>query len=361
MKRVLFVLGAALLLATSVTAVATAGGEYPPPDPIKVFVCKYVGTPGVDEVLQTGDNPIDVSVNAIPDYHGVGSYFADAQGRSFVLGPEHKASEHVDEPSVSECPGYQPPPTDVCPNIDGNQSEVPAGMHKDEAGNCVPDEQQPIHVTAGVTFTEATCTTPPAFHLVKTIPGIRFYNVEGPDFVDGHPVPGGTYTFTAIVDEGYVVDGPSVFVHTFAATPTDCGGTTMVTGVATVICDRGAQLYRLSGTIDGQVADMVTPPTFPGDTKGIVNVTVTRGDTSFRTTVTLNGDCTTTSTTPSTVVTTAVTVPTTTTPATTTPATKPAAKPKAKPVRKPVAKKKTTAVKKKAKINKKPKKAPKTL
>ena len=27
----------------------------------KVFVCKYVGTPGVDERLQTGDNPISVS------------------------------------------------------------------------------------------------------------------------------------------------------------------------------------------------------------------------------------------------------------------------------------------------------------
>ena len=27
----------------------------------KVFVCKYVGKPGVDERLQTGDNPIDVS------------------------------------------------------------------------------------------------------------------------------------------------------------------------------------------------------------------------------------------------------------------------------------------------------------
>ena len=30
-----------------------------------------------------------------------------------------------------------PPPTDVCPNIDGNQAEVPEGMVKDEQGDCV--------------------------------------------------------------------------------------------------------------------------------------------------------------------------------------------------------------------------------
>jgi len=51
----------------------------------KVFVCKYVGTPGVDERLQTGQNPISVSVNSIKDFHGIGSFFNDAQGRSYVL------------------------------------------------------------------------------------------------------------------------------------------------------------------------------------------------------------------------------------------------------------------------------------
>ncbi len=33
--------------------------------------------------------------------------------------------------------GVTPPPVDVCPNIDGNQTEVPAGMVKDSSGNCV--------------------------------------------------------------------------------------------------------------------------------------------------------------------------------------------------------------------------------
>ena len=31
----------------------------------KVFVCKYVGTPGSGERLQTGDNPINPSINSI--------------------------------------------------------------------------------------------------------------------------------------------------------------------------------------------------------------------------------------------------------------------------------------------------------
>src|SRR5690242_8451498 len=52
----------------------------------KYFVCKYVGTPGDDERLQTGQNPISVSGNAIKeDPIIVGSFFADKQGRSYVL------------------------------------------------------------------------------------------------------------------------------------------------------------------------------------------------------------------------------------------------------------------------------------
>jgi hypothetical protein len=36
-----------------------------------------------------------------------------------------------------------PPPTDVCPNIDGIQTAIPAGMSKDSAGNCVTPQLQP--------------------------------------------------------------------------------------------------------------------------------------------------------------------------------------------------------------------------
>src|SRR5512135_1073434 len=66
----------------------------------KVYVCKYVGIPGIDERLQTGQNPIEVSVNTIPPPVVIGSYFPDAQGRSYVLG----FVPMVPEPDREDCP-----------------------------------------------------------------------------------------------------------------------------------------------------------------------------------------------------------------------------------------------------------------
>ena len=75
----------------------------------KVYVCKYVGTPGQNERLQTGGNPINVSVNAIQNFQGIGSYFNDQQGRSFVVAWD---SGDGQEPPVSMCPAPAP---DVIP------------------------------------------------------------------------------------------------------------------------------------------------------------------------------------------------------------------------------------------------------
>lgn len=71
----------------------------------------------------------------------------------------------------------------------------------------------------------------------------------------------------------------------------------VVTGAASVICDN--RVYVLRGTVDGQAADSVSPATLPGNTKGTIEVVVTRGDTSVRTTVAVNGDCAPTTTTTS--------------------------------------------------------------
>lgn len=118
MKRILIIV-AAVLAVTSMGATAAMGKDHGPAG--KVFVCKYVGTPGADERLQTGQNPISVSINAIKDYAGVGSYFNDAQGRSFVLAEDVGQPE----PDVSECPGYVPPTptceeTNTCPTEEHN-------------------------------------------------------------------------------------------------------------------------------------------------------------------------------------------------------------------------------------------------
>ena len=68
-------------------AVVPAGAD---PEANNWYVCKFVGPPGVDEVLQTGQNPIFVDENSIKAQTGkdtvsIGDEFADAQGRSVVV------------------------------------------------------------------------------------------------------------------------------------------------------------------------------------------------------------------------------------------------------------------------------------
>lgn len=83
----------------SATATATATATSTT-SPSKVYVCKYVGTPGVNETLQTGQNPIEVSVNAIPNGWSIGAFFSDQQGRSYVLATVPQSPE----PNASNCP-----------------------------------------------------------------------------------------------------------------------------------------------------------------------------------------------------------------------------------------------------------------
>ncbi|WP_062311293.1 hypothetical protein [Demequina rhizosphaerae] len=72
---------AALTMMMSSPAGATSGDTQPGNDGVhKVWVCKYSGTPYVDEVLKPGKNPIAVDGSAT-----VGTYFKDGQGQSFVL------------------------------------------------------------------------------------------------------------------------------------------------------------------------------------------------------------------------------------------------------------------------------------
>jgi hypothetical protein len=91
-----------LALASGIpTATADPGASHE-----KVFVCKYVGQPKVDERLQTGSNPIDVSTSSIKPFEGLGRYFADAQGQSYVLAWADKGTP---EPPVTDCPAPRGP------------------------------------------------------------------------------------------------------------------------------------------------------------------------------------------------------------------------------------------------------------
>jgi len=102
-----------ILAAATAIALAlgmAAGGATPAmaaaPDDTKVWVCKYSGTPGVNEQYKDGKNPIEVSVSTIDDTSdfdpvtGTG-YFPDSQGRSYSLG--YSTSFTVD-PTIEDCP-----------------------------------------------------------------------------------------------------------------------------------------------------------------------------------------------------------------------------------------------------------------
>ncbi len=95
-------------LSTEVSSAGKGGGDPGPKhtEPKKVFVCKYVGTPGVNERLQTGNNPISVSVNTLKGFPGTFPWaFPDAQGRSTAI----TYDTGQPEPSVSECPAPEKP------------------------------------------------------------------------------------------------------------------------------------------------------------------------------------------------------------------------------------------------------------
>jgi hypothetical protein len=127
-RRLLSISAAATIAAVGLVALSAPAHAAPPS---KVWVCKYVGTPGDNERLQSGQNPIEVSGNsADKDKDGeveVGDQFADAQGRSVVvqIGGE--------DPGVSICPGPEtlpppPKPGDGAPRTGGEGSDIPVGL-----------------------------------------------------------------------------------------------------------------------------------------------------------------------------------------------------------------------------------------
>ncbi|HEX4934449.1 MAG TPA: DUF11 domain-containing protein, partial [Gemmatimonadaceae bacterium] len=76
--------------------------------------------------------------------------------------------------AAGNCVTPPPPPTDVCPNIEGVQTVVPPGMIKDASGNCVTPPPPPVDVCPNIPGTQETvppgmikdasgnCVTPPS-------------------------------------------------------------------------------------------------------------------------------------------------------------------------------------------------------
>jgi hypothetical protein len=88
----------ALVMSSGVALMATAATADATQTPtLKDWVCKYVGTPGINERLKHGNEGLVwVSTSATQ-----GSYFADGANRSYVL---LKNAPHDPEPSASQCP-----------------------------------------------------------------------------------------------------------------------------------------------------------------------------------------------------------------------------------------------------------------
>lgn len=167
----------------------------------KVFVCKYVGTPGDDERLQGGGNPINVSINAIPAGASVGAFFADAQGRSFVL-----AFDTGQDESSLTCP----------PGDGGEDLEVMLAMPGllDLCGTENDRYQLPLS-SAGVTYTlgvdGSIVATIADGYVVLHVPSGWTANPDG--------------TFTYAFDEGDFTNVPCVPVpaqFNAPVTPPDC-------------------------------------------------------------------------------------------------------------------------------------------
>lgn len=142
-KRIMLILAIAAtvvasLFASDVTPQAQATQNNPPPTlegpngEHKVVVCKYVGTPGVNETLQTGQNPIVV------DYHALGAGFTgnfpfafnDAQGQSIAV--QWTNDQHFSD-------------IGVCPPPDGPELDCSGDTNPDNNGpngDCTPGEPQ---------------------------------------------------------------------------------------------------------------------------------------------------------------------------------------------------------------------------
>ena len=95
----------------------------------KVTLCHAAGRDGTTQFVT-----LTISYNAA--FGQAGHFYEDGTPRA----------GHEDD-YLGPC--NPPPPTDVCPNIAGNQADVPAGMIKNEQGNCVTPT------------TPTTPTTPP--------------------------------------------------------------------------------------------------------------------------------------------------------------------------------------------------------
>lgn len=228
MRRIISLMGllalvAAGLVTTAGAASAGGGGQ------THVFVCKYVGKPGVDERLKDGKQPIYVAIDAT-----AGTWFNDAQGRSYVLAVADETNTGRGQTYTGDltCPTGQPAPQVLTSEIGKRDCEgvfkqvttvtTPYVLNSD--GQWVLDPKNAVTVVSDWIFVRAltpqerldlecplivvtpqtpdvaapTCTADGTLVLPTGPVGVHY------DVKPAYDGPG-QYTITAVADPGYVL------------------------------------------------------------------------------------------------------------------------------------------------------------
>jgi len=216
----------------------TARATQPDDEPHKVFVCKYVSTPGEDERLQTGDNPISVDISSLvgPEVEvNIGDSFQDAQIRSVVIAFDIGQPE----PGVDECPQ----PTTTTTTTAGSTT-TSTGATTTTCPGCVPNTV--VATTTSSVPTTSSTAPPSSSTTTSTSPPSTSSTV-----VPSTTSPPPTFQFAGATTV-CIVEVPTIritFANTFPALAGQTGTLTMAALDGTVVSTQPL-VYRPNTTID---------------------------------------------------------------------------------------------------------------
>ena len=247
----------AVVLAACTTAV---GAES------KWFVCKYVGTPGVDERLQTGENPISVGGGSLPQPIIVGTFFNDSQGRSFILAEDVGQPE----PDPSDCPPPDTGPSPTPPSAPPSESVPPSEPPSAPPSESVPPSESPSAPPSGSPPVVAQFSVEPAAcRFAGDDTRLRFRVIAGlillsqvDIFIDGQLIDRNDIEFDLADREAFIVVQPGL--HAWSIVDEDTG-LTLASGET--LCPTCFNLINPTPRPTGAVVpntDTAPPPTTPG-------------------------------------------------------------------------------------------------
>jgi hypothetical protein len=161
-------------------------------------------------IVKAGAGEYANTIFAAPPKAGE-TVWADTNGNN-VFDPDGRGGDKTIS-HVIMCEGTPTPPTDVCPNIPDNQSEVPPGMVKDEAGNCVTTPTPPSsNCQEGYTWDDLNHNGVLDSDECIKIEGTPTGNHPKPTPKPG-PKPTTVSTPTALADTGWTTDTAQVMQH----------------------------------------------------------------------------------------------------------------------------------------------------